>query len=271
LCEPKKITDRISTFFLDMDGVLYIGDAPINGAAETIAHLRRKGKKIVFMTNNSMHTRRAYVRKLARIGIPAIESEIVTSAYATMLYLLKRAPRARVYVVGGQGLKEELAQGGFRIVSEGRAEDADFVVAGLDRTINYRKLAAGVRALLAGAEFIATNTDAVYPTEDGISPGAGAIVGALSMSSGKQPKVVIGKPSLNMVKLALEIVRSKPSETAIVGDKLSTDVQVGKRAGLKTILVLSGVTSRRDLKKIKDPRKMPDVVIPSIKNLMVSK
>lgn len=271
MCESKKIINQISTFFLDMDGVLYTGDTPINGAAETITYLRRRGKKIVFMTNNSMHTRRAYVRKLARIGIPASESKIITSAYATRLYLLKRAPRARVYVVGGQGLKEELAQGGFRILSDSRASDADFVVAGLDRAINYKKLTAGVRALLAGAEFIATNTDAVYPTGDGISPGAGAIIGALSVSSGKQPKVVIGKPSLNMVKLALEIVRSKPSETAIVGDKLSTDVQVGKRAGFKTILVLSGVTSRRDFEKIKNRKEMPDAVIPSIKNLMVSK
>ncbi len=266
----KKLIDEVLTFLLDMDGVLYVGNTPIEGAAKTVAYLRRKGKKIIFMTNNSGSTRRAYVQKLAKMGIAARESDVLTSGYVAMLYLRERAPRARVYVVGELGLKKELINGGFKILADRRAEEADFVVVGLDRAMSYKKLTAGVRALLAGAELIATNMDATYPTEGGLSPGAGAVVGALSASSGKQPKVVIGKPSPFMIKLALGIVGSRPSETAIVGDKLATDILAGKRFGLKTILVLSGVTSKGDIRKI-DVEKMPDLVVPSIKSLMVRK
>ena len=263
--------NRLSTFFLDMDGVLYLGDTPIDGAVKAVAYLRKKGKKIVFMTNNSAYTRGMYVRKLARMGIPARESEIITSAYATVLYLRKHSPRARLYVVGEPGLKKELKRGGFEVLSDGRAERADFVVAGLDRTMSYKRLTAGVRALLAGVELIATNTDATYPTESGLCPGAGAVVGALSSSSGKPPKVVIGKPSPNMIKLALAVAGSKPRETAILGDRLTTDIRAGKQAGLTTILVLTGVASRQDVKKVKRTRWAPDVVIPSIKSLVVGK
>jgi len=270
LSKIKKIIDEVSTFLFDMDGVLYVGDTPIEGAAKTVAYLRKKGKKIIFMTNNSASTRRAYVQKLAKIGIAARESDILTSGYVMMLYLRERAPRALVYVVGELGLKKELINGGFKVLTDGRAEEADFVVAGLDRSMSYKKLTAGVRALLAGAELIATNMDATYPTEDGLSPGAAAVVGALSASSGKQPKVVIGKPSPFMIKLALGIVGSRSSEAAIVGDKFATDILAGKRFGLKTILVLSGVTSKDDIKKIK-AEKMPDLVVPSVKSLMVKK
>jgi len=270
LSKIKKFVDEIATFLLDMDGVLYVGNTPIEGAAKTVAYLRRKGKKLIFMTNNSGSTRHEYVQKLAKMGIAARESDVLTSGYVAMLYLRGRAPRARVYVVGELGLKKEIINGGFKVLTDRRAEEADFVVVGLDRAMSYKRLTAGVRALLAGAELIATNMDATYPTEEGLSPGAGAVVGALSASSGKPPKVVIGKPSPFMIKLALGIVGSRPSKTAIVGDKLSTDILAGKRFGLKTILVLSGVTSKRDIGKIK-AEKMPDLVVPSIKSLMVGK
>lgn len=261
--------DGLSAFIFDMDGVLYIGEIPVKGAAEAIAHLRKKGKKLAFVTNKSTHTRRAYVRTLAQMGIAARESEIVTSAYATSLYLRRRAPAARVYVIGEPGLKRELKQAGLKLLSDDNAKKADFVVAGMDRTITYKKITAGIRALLAGAEFIATNPDGIYPTETGISPGAGATIGALVGSSGKQPKVVIGKPSVHMIKIALEILGSTPADTAIVGDKLSTDVLVGKRAGLTTILVLTGVNSRRDVKRARGTKVTPDFVIKSIGDLVI--
>jgi HAD superfamily hydrolase (TIGR01457 family) len=270
LSKIKKLIDEIATFLLDMDGVLYVGNTPIEGAAKTVLHLRKKDKKIIFVTNNSTNTRHEYVQKLAKMGIAARVSDVFTAGYVARLYLRERAPRARVLVVGGLGLKKEIINGGFKVLTDRRAEEADFVVVGLDRAINYEKLTAGVRALLAGAELIAMNMDATYPTEGGLCPGAGAFVGALSASSGKQPKVVIGKPSPFMIKLALDMVGSRPSKTAIVGDKLSTDILAGKRFGLKTILVLSGVTSKRDIKKI-EAEEMPDLVIPSIKSLMVGK
>jgi phosphoglycolate/pyridoxal phosphate phosphatase family enzyme len=260
---------KLSAFIFDMDGVLYLGDVPIKGAAEAVSHLRKKGKKLSFVTNKSTYTRREYSLKLAQMGIIAHESEIVTSAYGTSIYLRRSSPGAKIYVVGESGLKRELGQAGFKILTDARAKEANFVVVGMDRTITYKKLTSGLRALLAGAEFIATNPDPIYPTETGISPGAGAIIGALVGSSGKRPKVVIGKPSPQMIKISLGMLGSTPPETAIVGDKLETDVLVGKRVGLTTILVLTGVSSRRDVEKVRGTRMAPDFVIRSIEDLVV--
>ncbi len=259
--------DKISSFILDMDGVLYLGEAPIKGAAEAVGWLRKHGKTLVFSTNNSAETRRAYARKLARMGIAARESEIITSGYLTALYLRKRSPRAKVYMVGEKGLRSELERAGLKLVSYARTEEATHVVVGLDRTVNNKKLTGALRALLAGAEFVATNADAAYPTENGLSPGAGAMIGALVGCSGKKPSVVVGKPSPRMIKLALEILRSKPSETAIVGDRLDTDITAGKRAGVTTILVLSGVSKRRDVVKAKG-KITPDFVINRMRDLV---
>jgi HAD superfamily hydrolase (TIGR01450 family) len=206
---------------------------------------------------------------LARMGIEAKESEIVTSAYATSLYLKRRAPGARIYAIGEPGLKRELEAAGFKLLPDARAEEADYVVVGLDRAITYKKITAGLRALLAGAELIATNPDGVYPTESGISPGAGAMIGALVGSSGKRPKVVIGKPSPHMIRISLRVLGSTPTETAIVGDKLDTDVLAGKRAGLTTILVLTGVSSMRDVKAVRGTKMGPDFVIRSVRDLVV--
>lgn len=262
--------EKLSAFIFDMDGVLYRGKMPIPGASEAVEHLRKKGKKLVFVTNKSAHTRRVYARLLARMGIPARESEIVTSAYATSLYLRKRFPNARLYVIGERGLRWELRRAGFKLMSDERAEEAYFVVTGMDRTITYKKLTAGLRALLAGAEFIATNPDANYPTETGICPGAGAMIGALVGCSGKRPKIVIGKPSPQMIKISLTLLDSKPSETAIVGDRIETDVVAGKRAGLKTILVLTGVSSKRDVERVKGTKLAPDFVIQSLREMVVN-
>ncbi len=261
--------DEIPAFILDMDGVLYIGEAPIEGAAEAVEWLRERGKKLVFSTNNSTNTRGAYVRKLARMDIRARESEMVTSAYATALYLRRHSPRAKIYVIGERGLKLELKWAGIGLVSYDRADEATHVVVGMDRTVDNKKLTGGLRAILAGAEFIATNADATYPTETGLSPGAGAMVGALVGCSGRSPKVVIGKPSPRMIKIALGALGSKPGETAIVGDRLDTDMMAGKRAGLTTILVLSGVSKKRDVVKFRK-KVVPDFVIESLRNLMVS-
>ncbi len=262
------MVDRISVFILDMDGVLYLGKTPIKGAAEAVRWLRKRGKRIVFSTNNSAETRRAYARKLARMGIAARESEIMTSGFVAALYLRKRSLRAKVYMVGEKGLRSELKRAGLKLVPYERAEEATHVVVGMDRKINNKKLTGALRALLAGAKFIATNADATYPTEDGLSPGAGTIIGALEGCSGKKPSVVLGKPSLRMIKIALGILHSKPSGTAIVGDRLGTDITAGKRAGLTTILVLSGVSKRRDIVKARGMKITPDFVIDSIKDLV---
>jgi len=263
--------DRLRAFILDMDGVFYIGDTPIEGAVEAVEYLRAEGKKLAFSTNNSAHTRSAYVRKLARMGIAAHEHEVVTSAYVTSLYLRKHAPHARIHVIGETGLKQELERAGFELMAEDRAVEATHVVVGMDRALNYKRLTVGLRALLAGAELIATNIDGTYPTETGLCPGAGAMVGALVSSSGKRPRAVIGKPSQHMIKILLDLLGSTPSETAIVGDRLDTDVRAGKRAGLTTILVLSGVSTESDVRRVRGTGMAPDFIIPNIKHLVVGR
>ncbi|MDI6883925.1 MAG: HAD-IIA family hydrolase [Hadesarchaea archaeon] len=262
--------EGISAVVLDMDGVIYRGDRPVRAAARAVKRLRDSGKKLVFSTNNSASTRAAYVRKLARMGIPAREHEIVTSGYATAIYLQKHTPLARIYVVGENGLRSELKRAGLNLVPIKKPETATHVVVGLDRTINYGKIAGGLRALLAGAEFIATNADATYPTERGLSPGAGATVGALAGCSGRNPSLVIGKPSPYMIEIALELLGTKPSETAIVGDRLDTDIRVGKKMGLRTILVLSGACTKREADRAKNTEMAPDFVFKNIAEAVVS-
>ena len=270
MLKPKDLVEQVSAFIFDMDGVLYVGKKPIPGASRTIEHLRRKGKKLMFVTNKSTSTRRMYALLLRRMGIKARESEIITSAYATTLYLKRASPGAKVYVIGEKGLKLELKRGGFKVLPEAEAEQADYVVVGMDRTINYRKLTAALRALLKGAEFIATNPDQTYPTEHGICPGAGAMIGALKGSAGRGPKAIIGKPSPHMLRISLALLKTKPSETAIVGDKLDTDVLAGKRAGVKTVLVLTGVTSKAEAQQAKGTKLEPDLVIENLMDLAVN-
>lgn len=261
--------EGVSTVILDMDGVLYRGDRPVEGASRAVNWIRKSGRKIIFSTNNSAYTRAAYVQKLARIGIPAREPEVITSGYATALYIKRRYPRAKIYAVGEDGLLSELKEAGLELVPKKKTEKATHVVVGIDRTINYGKIAGGLNALLAGAEFIATNADATYPTETGPSPGAGAIIGALVGCSGRHPSLVIGKPSPHMIRIALGLLGTRASETAIIGDRLDTDIAVGKRMGLRTILVLSGTCTERDVKRVMNTKMAPDFVFKSIAEMVV--
>jgi phosphoglycolate/pyridoxal phosphate phosphatase family enzyme len=269
LSELSSVIKKITSFIIDMDGVLYLGDSPLEGAAKAINRLREMGKKLTFSTNNSTLSRKMYVRKLAGMGINSRESEIVTSAYATAVYFKEKHPNAKIYAVGEEGLKEELRLAGFKLLSDRESGSATHVVVGLDRKINYRKLTAALRALLSGAELVATNPDDRYPTENGLAPGAGAMIGALTRSSGKKVRVVIGKPSPYMVRLSLKLMGSTADQTAIVGDRLDTDVRVGNRLGLTTILVLTGVASEDDLKRVRGTDMEPDFVIRSLMDLVV--
>ncbi len=252
---------RVSGIILDMDGVIYLGDKPISGSARAVAFLRKSGKKLIFLTNNSEGSRTYYVRKLARMGIPAREEEIVTSGQVAADYIRERDPKAKVYVVGGDGLRWEIKNVGLPLVAP---ERATHLVVGLDRKINYGKIDAGLHALLSGAKFIATNADHVYPTESGISPGAGSIIGALRGCSKRSPDLLIGKPYPRIIRFGLRVLGTKASETVTVGDRLDTDVKVAKRVGLMSILVLSGLCKAKDVSEVMGTRNAPDFVIESL-------
>ncbi|MEM3401989.1 MAG: HAD-IIA family hydrolase [Candidatus Hadarchaeales archaeon] len=254
--------DGVSAVILDMDGVLYRGDTPLEGAAEAVREMKRRGLRVLFLTNNSTLSRSSYVRKLRRMGIPAEKEEIITSGYVTAVYLKRNFPSARVFAIGGRGVFEELREAGVKVLGIDEAIKATHVVVGLDPNLTYKKIEAGVRAILKGADFIATNSDPTYPTEDGLSPGAGAVIGALEGSTGKKPRLIFGKPSLGMVEMALRLLGVEKGKVVMVGDRLDTDVAVGKKLGLRTILVLTGVTKIGDVRRA---REKPDFVCKSLK------
>ncbi|MBS3815102.1 MAG: phosphoglycolate/pyridoxal phosphate family phosphatase [Hadesarchaea archaeon] len=260
--------NEIEALILDMDGVIYLGETPIEGAKEAIDKLREQGKELIFMTNNSTKTRSDYVEKLESLGIKTTKEEIITSAYATATYLQKNSgENKKVFVIGEEGLKSELREAGFKVLSKNEASNAAFVITGMDRNLNYSKITAGLNAILNGAEFIATNPDPTYPTEEGLAPGAGASIGALTGTAEKEPSFIVGKPSEYMIKIALENTEISTEEAAIIGDRIGLDIKVGRKSGLTTILVLSGVSTKNDFEEIKDTEKAPDFLLTSISEL----
>jgi 4-nitrophenyl phosphatase len=236
----------------DLDGVIYRGRQPVPGAAELIAALRSDGLLIRFATNNSMATRAAYVPRLVEMGVAAQMGEIVTSTSATIDHLRVHLPQvSHVMAVGAAGMLEELRAAGFHAVAaadavspsyDGGPLDAPFdaVVAGLDPSFDFRRLAAATTAIRSGARFIATNADLRYPTPAGFLPGAGSIVAAIRAASGEEP-LVIGKPEPGIFTAILEGAGVRPEEAVAIGDNPDADMVAAHRAGMRSILVLTGV------------------------------
>jgi phosphoglycolate/pyridoxal phosphate phosphatase family enzyme len=255
-------------FVFDLDGVIYRGNQPAPCAAQTVAEIRKSGHLVFFLTNNSAKTRIQYAQKLAEMQIKASPEEIMTSAYATALYLKENGfDGATAFVIGEEGLFAELSPIGVAFAEPSEDCRADVVVVGIDRSINYLKLKSAQQAILHGARFIATNRDATYPLENGrVEPGAGSIVAAVEVASGVSP-IVIGKPETYSLEKILGLTGSKPEETVVVGDRIDTDVAMGKTAGVKTVLTLTGVTSREDILEL-PPHLMPNLVLENLCHLI---
>jgi len=255
---------------LDLDGVVYRGAQPVAGAAPLIAALHERGVVVRFATNNSMATRAAYVDRLGGMGIAAAIDEIVTSTSATIDHLREHLPEVRrVLAVGAPGMLEELRDAGLEATAAADAVASDYdggplagaydaVIAGLDPSFDYRRLAAAASALRAGALFIATNADLRYPTPAGFLPGAGSIIAALQAASGVEP-LVIGKPQPGVFRAILERARIGPSEALAIGDNPDADVVAAHRAGVGSILVLTGVTDETAARALSGERR-PDLV-----------
>ncbi len=239
-------------FVLDLDGVVYRGSEPLPGVGEKIARLRRRGR-VLFVTNNSTKTRGEYVDKLSSLGIEVEEDEILTSAYAAALYVSEHWGRAGVYVVGEDGLRKELEWRGVSV----RESGCSAVVVGLDRKFTYEKLATAQRHIQQGAELLATNRDPTLVTESGLIPGAGAIVAAIEVASGTRARL-IGKPSRIMGELILRQLGVEAEKTLMIGDRLDTDIAMGRALGMRTALVLTGATTREDVER---SRIRPDYVL----------
>lgn len=234
---------EIRHLIVDMDGVLWRGDQPAPGLADFFRFLQEYQFGFVLATNNASRGPEYYVEKLSRLGAVVDAGSILTSAQATAAYLASVADRGTpVFVIGAEGLRQALAQEGFVLTEEG----ARYVVVGWDPELTWQKLARATLLIRAGAEFIGTNPDVTYPTEAGLVPGNGAQLVALEAATGATP-VVIGKPQPWLFREAMRRLGGTFSSTAVVGDRLDTDIVGGRQAGLFTVLVLSGITTARDL------------------------
>lgn len=237
------------TYVFDLDGVIYRGKEPQPHAQEVVLTLRNQGHAVRFYTNNAAKHRDTYLSKLETLGIPTPVDHIMTSSYATALYFLEHnAAGKTVYRVGEQGMAREFEAVGMNVVYDLEEPSAkiDYVVVGLDRDFHYRKIARAQEAILAGAQFIATNEDATFPMEgDRLLPGGGCMVAAIRTATNVEP-FVVGKPSVYAYNKILELTRCAPENSVMIGDRLDTDIAVGNRAGADTVLVLTGVTSRQE-------------------------
>ena len=235
-------------FIFDMDGVLYRGSLALPGVADLFNAFTLRGIPFLLATNNSMATQATYVERMAKMGVTVTEDQIQTSATVTRDYLRDELPEGAVILaVGMPPLVETLKTGTtFRIADDVPDEPIDAVVVGLDLEFTYPKLRRASDAVRHGARYVATNADATLPHETGEQPGAGSIVAAISTASGKKP-VVIGKPQTMMMSRGVAQLGLTPPETVMVGDRLDTDILSGNRAGLRTALVLTGVSQRTDL------------------------
>ena len=252
----------VRAFVLDMDGVLYRGDTALAGAREFVERLRVLGIPHLFLTNNSSRTPKQYADKLLRLGMHAAPERILTSAQVAAADLARQAcPQDRVLVVGGAGLREALALAGLTLAD--RYWEASFVVVGLDTAITYEKLSQAALAIRRGARFLGTNADRSFPTERGLEPGAGALLAALQAATGVAPKIY-GKPEPEMFAAALHALGTPAAATAMVGDRLETDIAGAARAGLVTVAVATGVCTEEELRAA-DPA--PDFVFPSVVEL----
>ncbi len=265
----------ITSLILDMDGVLWRGGEPLGDLPELFARLRALGISFVFVTNNATRTVEDYVERLRRFGVEVEPWQVLNSALAAAEALRQEFPHgAEVYVFGEKGLKQTLAEAGFRIANpwdddqEGKADASkqilargvDAVVAALNRHCNYYSLATAALLIRRGALFIATNPDRTFPIPEGKAPGAGALVAALEAATDVQARVV-GKPQPFLFQLALRRLGSRPDETLVVGDRLETDIAGGQAANCRTALVLSGVTTKEQAMAWEPS---PDLIAPDL-------
>lgn len=237
----------VRSFIIDMDGVLWEGDTPLPGLAGFFAVLREREITFLLATNNASRTPEQYVAKLARMGVAISKTEVLTSAQATALSLAGRANGGgqRVFAIGEGGVRQALTEQGFTLCDLYDVS-ADYVVCGMDRTISWDKLATATLNIRAGAQFVGTNPDVTIPTERGITHGNGAILAALQAATNVTP-LIIGKPEPTMYQIALRQLNADPATTAAIGDRLDTDILGAVRAGIHSVLVLSGVTREADL------------------------
>ena len=264
LREDTRLLENSKALISDMDGVLWRGSQPLPGLSAFFDFLFDCEMDFVLATNNSRNTPLDYVHKLAGMGVHGVEPEhIVTSGTATASYLQAQYPPAtRMYVVGGDGLKQLLIRAGFELVET----KAELVVCGIDFDLTYNKLRAATLLIRSGARFIGTNPDSSFPSPEGLVPGAGSILALIEAASGCAP-TIIGKPERGMFEVALRRLGTCPDETLMIGDRIGTDIAGAKALGIKTALVMTGVENEASLR---ESAVQPDLVYPGLPELIAA-
>lgn len=260
----------------DLDGVIYRGKTVLPGALTALEAVTAKGLLLRFVTNNATLHRSAVAARLQGMGLPATTEQVLGSAAATAAWLRGHfPPGTRVLALGEAGLVQELREAGFHAEHVLAGHDLGLlplppsvapvqaVAVGLDRELSYESLAAALQAILDGALFVATNIDSTFPAEGRILPGGGSVVAAVAAAAGREP-LVIGKPGLGMAEALMSTTGVEYERMLLVGDRLDTDIEMGLRAGMRTALVLTGITRQEDLER---SERRPDFVLSSLEDL----
>lgn len=237
---------RYRAFLVDVDGVLTRGKEALPGAAEGLAALRRRGRTLI-LTNNSTRSRADLAVHLAGLGLEVAVDDVLGSAFLAARYLRLHGGPTTVWVLGEEGIRQEMRDAGHRLADE--PEGAAWVVVGMDRTLTYEKLAQALQAVLAGAQILATNEDATFPTPTGLVPGAGALVGALR-GMGYPPAQTAGKPSPAAFEVALDVLGLPAERVLMIGDRIDTDIAGARAAGVDSVLVETGVSCAADAARL---------------------
>jgi len=249
-------------WLFDLDGTIYLGERLVPGADATIGALRAAGRRVVFLSNKPLQTRAEYAAKLTRLGVPAAPDDVINSSLVLARYLRDRDPGAPVFVIGEPPMLEEMAAHGFEVRPDERVR---WVVIAFDRTFDYAKLNVALQAVKRGARLIATNPDRTCPVEGGEIPDCAGMIAAVEAVTDRKVEAIVGKPSPIILEVALATLGVPADDAAIVGDRIETDIVMGRRLGLGTVLVLSGVT------RAGDPRIAviaPDHVVGSVRDLV---
>jgi len=231
---------RIKAVLFDLDGTIYRGREVVPGAADFVSRLKQENVKYLFVTNRANRSPQTISDQLQSYGIPCTPADVLTSAQATASYLQS----GTFYYIGQKALEEALTEVGMTYCEQ----NPEYVIVGFDPDINYEKLQKANYFIRNGAKFIATNPDKVFSTESGVSPGNGAIVAAVETAAGVPP-LFIGKPEKTIINIAVKKLEVQPEESILVGDNLDTDIQAGINADVRTVLILTGVSTRNDVDK----------------------
>jgi HAD superfamily hydrolase (TIGR01457 family) len=255
----KPSLDTLQHFLLDMDGTIYLGDRLLDGALEFIQCLRDTGRRYLFFTNNSSHCADQYSDKLNRLGIEATTEDILTAGEATVRYIQSETAYRRLFVLGMPSFEAEVEAAGLTLCDE----NPDAVLLAFDRSLTYAKIERAGLLLREGLPYIATNPDKVCPTGHGYIPDCGAMAAMFEKATGRTPQY-IGKPNPEMARMGMEKIGATAETTAMVGDRLYTDIAMAKASGIASVLVLSGETREADLAQ---DETRPDYVFASVGEL----